>query len=110
MLETSLKGRTARAKKREMFWNAITKLVGCLAVVVIVAVVMIIVVEHMLARPPVDEDYLRSVAGEDEARTRWSGDPTVEKSLFDKAAEHLSQRERMAREAEIEKLAEQKAA
>jgi hypothetical protein len=93
-----------------MFWNTVTKLVGCIAVMTIVAVVMVVIVENMMARPPVDEDYLRAAAGEDLPYARWSGDPRQEKSLFERAAEHLSAREREERDKEIERLAEQKAA
>jgi hypothetical protein len=87
MLDTSFKGRTARAKRREMFWNSVTKFVGCTAVVVIVAVVMTVVIKFMLASPPVDEAYVRSVTGQEEATTRWSGKVEQEKSLFDKVSE-----------------------
>jgi hypothetical protein len=102
MLDSSLKGRSTRAKRREMFWNNISKIVGCSAVVIMVAVVMTIVIEKMLSPPHVDEAYIRTMTGHDappnkaKAKTKeekWQIEPADEaKKVVLNSADGMAQK------------------
>lgn len=67
------RARINRSKRRDELLGLLTRLIGGGSVVVLVAAVFYVVVQKMMEPKPIDEDYLRSVYGEETSRVTWSG-------------------------------------
>jgi hypothetical protein len=80
MLEST--GRTARARRREAFWNNVTLAIGCGAVIAIIAAIIFVLTEHMMRPPLADAGFYEDLATK-EANHTWSGEAKQEQSLFE---------------------------
>ena len=86
-------GRGTRARKLEAFWNRITILVGCGAVVAIVASIILVVTKQVVKEPIVDEDYLTRAESSRPTKLK-AVEP--EKSLMEKFSEQGPERAKQA--------------
>ena len=85
MTPSTTSGRIARARRREVFWNQVTLVVGCIAVVGIIAAVVAVACQQVMRSAPVvaDESYFRSSTGRPEAGATWSGRTQSEPAQFE---------------------------
>jgi hypothetical protein len=65
---------TATQRRIEAFWNRITFLVGCGAIVAIVSSIVVVITQQVFRPPPVDEAYLEKELLASQSRTRFTGD------------------------------------
>ena len=77
-------GQTARARRREDFWDRLTFMVGCAAVVGIIASIVAVGSQHIMrSSPVVAEAYYKSAAREEPEGRSWSGRQQTEPAQFD---------------------------
>jgi len=76
------RGRGSRARRAEEFWNRITLLVGCGAVVGIVASVIMVITQQVMKPPMVDEEYVAASDRNESPTAVWSGNTKSDVSLM----------------------------
>ena len=76
------RGRGSRARRAEEFWNRITLLVGCGAVVGIVASVIMVITQQVMKPPMVDEEYVAASYRNESPTAVWSGNTKSDVSLM----------------------------
>jgi hypothetical protein len=72
-------------RRREAFWNNVSMIIGCCAIVAIIAAVILVLTQHMMRPPLADPGMYAEMAMED-ARTGpgWSGDTAQNLSMFER--------------------------
>ena len=77
-------GKTGRARRREEFWNRVTHVVGCIAVIGLIAAVVTVAWQQIMrSAPVVDEAYVRSKMEDHTPGHVWSGRTQSEPAQFD---------------------------
>ncbi len=77
-------GKTGRARRREEFWNHVTHVVGCVAVIGLIAAIVAVAWQQIIRSAPlVDESYVRSTLQDPLAAKSWSGRTQSEPAQFD---------------------------
>lgn len=81
MTPSTTSGRIAKARRREVFWNQVTFVVGCVAVVGIIAAVVAVACQQVMRSAPVvaDDSYFPRP----EAGATWSGRTQSEPAQFE---------------------------
>ena len=80
------RGRGSRARRAEEFWNRITLLVGCGAVVGIVAAVIVVISQQVMRPPMVDEEYVAASFHQEQPNPTWSGVAKSDAALLNAAS------------------------
>jgi hypothetical protein len=91
----------------EAFWNRVTLLVGCAAIVAIVASVIVVITKQAVKEPLIDEEYFTTGGNTSLAAPKKS---TPEKSLMQSFSEHGAERAKHATSATREPTEEDKSA
>ena len=77
-------GKTGRARRREEFWNGVTHVVGCMAVIGLIAAIVAVAWQQIMrSAPVVDESYVRATMQESASGKTWSGRTQSEPAQFD---------------------------
>ncbi|MDB6137751.1 MAG: hypothetical protein JWO94_823 [Verrucomicrobiaceae bacterium] len=77
-------GKTGRARRREEFWNLVTHVVGCLAIIGLIAAVVAVAWQQVMrSAPVVDEAYAHSSSHDSVPSQSWSGRTQSEPAQFD---------------------------
>lgn len=84
MPPSTTSGKTGRARRREEFWNGVTHVVGCIAVIGLIAAIVAVAWQQVMrSAPVVDESFARSSTQEAATGKAWSVRTQSEPAQFD---------------------------